>query len=58
MGHPETVPLALALLLMLAHAWIDLLFWFTPLMLTAAFILAAMTCLTDQSSSEQGRDLT
>jgi O-antigen ligase len=55
-GHPETVPLALALLLMMAHASVDLLFWFTPLMFTAAFIAAAMTCLTEQSSSEQSRD--
>jgi hypothetical protein len=55
-GHPETVPLALGLLLMMAHAWVDLLFWFTPLMFTAAFIAAAMTCLTDQSAAEQDRD--
>jgi len=54
-GHPETVPLALGLLLMMAHAWVDLLFWFTPLMFTAAFMAAAMTCLTDQSSSEAER---
>jgi O-antigen ligase len=51
-GHPETVPLALALLLLMAHASVDLLFWFTPLMFTAAFIAAAMTCLTDQSAAE------
>ena len=56
-GHPETVPLALGLLLMMAHAWVDLLFWFTPLMFTAAFVAAAMTCLTEQSSSEQERRL-
>jgi O-antigen ligase len=56
-GHPETVPLALGLLALLLHAWVDLLFWFTPLMFTAAFVAAAMACLTDQSSSEQGRDL-
>jgi O-antigen ligase len=55
-GHPETVPLALGLLLMLAHAWVDLLFWFTPLMFTAAFVAAAMTCLTEQSSSESSRN--
>lgn len=54
-GHPETVPLALGLLLMMAHAWVDLLFWFTPLMFTAAFVAAAMTCLTDQSSAETER---
>ncbi len=56
-GHPESVPLALGLLFMMAHAWVDLLFWFTPLTFTAGFVVAAMTCLTDQSSSEQGRDL-
>ena len=56
-GHPETVPLALGLLLMMAHAWVDLLFWFTPLMFTAVFVAAAMTCLTEQSSSEQDRRL-
>ena len=56
-GHPETVPLALGLLLLMAHAWVDLLFWFTPLMFTAAFIAAMMTCLTDQSSSATSRDL-
>jgi O-antigen ligase len=56
-GHPETVPLALGLLALLLHAWIDLLFWFTPLMFTAAFVAAAMTCLTEQSSSEQERRL-
>jgi len=39
----------------MAHAWVDLLFWFTPLMFTAAFVAAAMTCLTDQSSSETER---
>jgi O-antigen ligase len=55
-GHPETVPLALGLLLMMAHAWVDLLFWFTPLMFTAAFVAAAMTCLTEQSSSESPRN--
>ncbi len=54
-GHPETVPLALGLLLLMAHAWVDLLFWFTPLMFTAAFVAAAMTCLTDQSSAETER---
>lgn len=56
-GHPESMPLALGLLILLLHAWVDLLFWFTPLMFTAAFVVAMMTCLTDQSSSEQGRDL-
>jgi len=56
-GHPETVPLALGLVLMMAHASVDLLFWFTPLMFTATFIAAAMTCLTDQSSTETARDL-
>jgi len=56
-GHPETVPLALGLLAMMAHAWVDLLFWFTPLMFTAAFVAAAMTCLTEQSSSGQERRL-
>lgn len=54
-GHPETVPLAVVLLILAAHATIDLLFWFTPLMFTAAFISAAMTCLTDQSSAEMER---
>ena len=54
-GHPETVPLALGLLLLMAHAWVDLLFWFTPLMFTAAFVAAAMTCLTEQSSAESAR---
>lgn len=56
-GHPETVPLALVLILLAAHATVDLLFWFTPLMFTAAFVAAAMTCLTEQSSAEQARDL-
>ena len=55
-GHPETVPLALGLVLLMAHAWLDLLFWFTPLMFTAAFVAAAMTCLTEQSSSELDRN--
>jgi O-antigen ligase len=55
-GHPETVPLALGLLLMMAHAWVDLLFWFTPLMFTGAFVAAAMSCLTEQSSSESFRN--
>ena len=54
-GHPETVPLALGLILLAAHACFDLLFWFTPLMFTAAFIAAAMICLTDQSSAEMER---
>ena len=57
-GHPETLPLALGLLFLMAHACVDLLAWFTPLMFTAGFVVAAMTCLTDQSSSEQSRDLT
>ena len=57
-GHPESVPLALGLLFLMLHAWVDLLVWFTPLMFTAGFVVAAMTCLTDQSSSEQSRDLT
>jgi O-antigen ligase len=56
-GHPETVPLALGLLALLLHAWVDLLFWFTPLMFTAVFLGATMTCLTDRSSSGQARDL-
>jgi O-antigen ligase len=55
-GHPETYPLAVALLLLMAHATVDLLFWFTPLMFTAAFVASAMTCLTDQSAAEQDRD--
>ena len=54
-GHPETVPLALGLILLGAHASLDLLFWFTPLMFTAVFITAAMTCLTDHSSAELER---
>ena len=56
-GHPETVPLGLVLLLLAAHAAIDLLFWFTPLMFATAFIAAAMLCLTEQSSAERERDL-
>ncbi len=52
-GHPETYPLALGLILMGLHATVDLLFWFTPLMFTAAFVLAAMTTFTEQSSFEQ-----
>jgi O-antigen ligase len=52
-GHPETYPLALGLILMGLHATVDLLFWFTPLMFTAAFALAAMTTFTEQSSFEQ-----
>lgn len=56
-GHPETYPLALALILLALHASVDLLFWFTPLMFTAAFATAAMTCLTDQSSAESMRGL-
>ena len=54
-GHPETVPLALGLILLGAHASLDLLFWFTPLMFTAVFIASAMICLTDQSSAEMER---
>ena len=56
-GHPETYPLALALILLALHASVDLLFWFTPLMFAAAFATAAMTCLTDQSSAESMRGL-
>ncbi|MFZ9437530.1 MAG: O-antigen ligase family protein, partial [Opitutales bacterium] len=56
-GHPETYPLALGLILMGLHATIDLLFWFTPLMFTAGFVLAAMTTFTEQSSYEQDRAL-
>lgn len=54
-GHPETYPLALGLILVGLHAAVDLLFWFTPLMFTAGFVLAAMTTFTEQSSYEQGR---
>ena len=54
-GHPETVPLALGLIFLGAHASLDLLFWFTPLMFTAVFIASAMICLTDQSSAEMER---
>jgi O-antigen ligase len=56
-GHPETYPLALGLILMGLHASLDLLFWFTPLMFTAGFVLAAMTTFTEQSSFEQDRTL-
>jgi O-antigen ligase len=56
-GHPETYPLALGLILMGLHATVDLLFWFTPLMFTAGFVLAAMTTFTEQSSYEQDRAL-
>ena len=56
-GHPETYPLAIALLLLGLHAAVDLLFWFTPLMFTAAFVASAMTCLTDRSSSQEVHDL-
>jgi hypothetical protein len=55
-GHPETYPLALVLILLGLHATLDLLFWFTPLMFTAAFVLAAMTIWTDQSTAEQDRE--
>jgi O-antigen ligase len=55
-GHPETYPLALVLMLLGLHATLDLLFWFTPLMFAAAFVLAAMTIWTDQSSAEQDRE--
>jgi len=51
-GHPETYPLALGLILLGLHAAVDLLFWFTPLMFTAGFALAAMTSFTEQSSFE------
>jgi len=54
-GHPETYPLALGLILLGLHASIDLLFWFTPLMFTAGFALAAMTTFTEQSSFETDR---
>lgn len=56
-GHPETYPLALGLVLLGLHATVDLLFWFTPLMFTAGFVLAAMTTFTEQSSYEQDRTL-
>jgi O-antigen ligase len=56
-GHPETYPLALGLILLGLHATVDLLFWFTPLMFTAGFVLAAMTTFTEQSSYEQDRAL-
>ncbi len=56
-GHPETYPLALGLILMGLHATVDLLFWFTPLMFTAGFVLAAMTTFTEQSSYERDRTL-
>ena len=56
-GHPETYPLALVLILVGLHATLDLLFWFTPLMFTAGFVLAAMTTYTEQSSYEQDRAL-
>lgn len=55
-GHPETVPLALVLILLGAHASLDLLFWFTPLMFAAVFVAAAMICLTDRSSAETNRE--
>jgi O-antigen ligase len=54
-GHPETYPLALGLIFLGLHATIDLLIWFTPLMFTAGFVLAAMTTFTEQSSFEQDR---
>ena len=54
-GHPETYPLALGLILLGLHATIDLLIWFTPLMFTAGFVLAAMTTFTEQSSFETER---
>ena len=56
-GHPETYPLALVLILVGLHATLDLLFWFTPLMFTAGFVLAAMTTFTEQSSYEQDQAL-
>ena len=56
-GHPETYPLALGLVLLGLHATVDLLFWFTPLMFTAGFVLAAMTTFTEQSSYEKDRAL-
>jgi O-antigen ligase len=56
-GHPESYPLALVLILLGLHAGFDLLFWFTPLMFTAAFVLAAMTTFTERSSAEKARAL-
>ena len=46
---------AAALILLGLHATVDLLIWFTPLMFTAGFVLAAMTTFTEQSSFEQDR---
>ncbi|MEI7652117.1 MAG: O-antigen ligase family protein [Verrucomicrobiota bacterium] len=51
-GHAESIPLACVLLLLGAHAFIDLIFWFTPLMYAAAFISAAMVAFVAQSSAE------
>jgi len=51
-GHAESIPLACVLVLMMAHAYLDLIFWFTPLMFVAAFVAAAMIAFVEQSSAE------
>ena len=51
-GHAEAIPLACVLLLLLAHAYLDLIFWFTPLMFVAAFVAAAMIAFVEQSTAE------
>jgi O-antigen ligase len=51
-GHAEAIPLACVLVLLLAHAYLDLIFWFTPLMFVAAFVAAAMIAFVEQSTAE------
>jgi len=51
-GHAESIPLACAVVLLGCHAFIDLIFWFTPLMFALAFITAAMVSFVDQSTAE------
>ena len=51
-GHAEAIPLACVLVLLLAHAYLDLIFWFTPLMFAAAFVAAAMIAFIEQSTAE------
>ena len=52
-GHPEAIPLAGVAVLVVLHASLELIFWFTPLLYAIALIGAAMVTFTEHELRAQ-----
>ena len=52
-GHPEAIPLAGVAVLVVLHASLELIFWFTPLLYALALVGAAMVTFTEHELRAQ-----